>query len=114
MSGRNLKLLGDAIGAIDRVLSIMGAPTLEDYRANHLQRSAVERQLEILGEASAQRDKLDAGWRACIPDLGLAIGLRNRIIHGYDHVDDDMVYEMVLMDLPGLQQSLQNRIDALK
>ena len=38
-------------------------------------------------------------------ELRLAIGLRNRIIHGYGAVDDDMVFETVQRDLPGLRSN---------
>jgi uncharacterized protein YutE (UPF0331/DUF86 family) len=41
-----------------------------------------------------------------VPDIRLAIGLRNRIIHGYDAVDDELVYETVQKDLPGLRAAL--------
>ena len=63
----------------------------------------MERELEILGEVCSQLHKLDAGWREKIIDLRLAVGLRNRIIHGYDGVDDEMVFETVQRDLPGLR-----------
>jgi uncharacterized protein with HEPN domain len=73
---------------------------------NAMLRSAVERQLEILGEACSRLDKLDANWAYTVPDIRLAIGLRNRIIHGYDAVDDAMVYETVQEDLPALRAVL--------
>ena len=106
MSERSLKLLVDALAAIDAAHQFLGDASIEAYRNNHMLRSAVERQLEILGEACSQLDKQDAIWREAIPDLRFAIGLRNRIIHGYDEVDEDMVYETVRKDLPSLRQSL--------
>ena len=106
MNERSNKLLVDAVAAIDTIQSFIGDATFDAYSANHLLRSAVERQLEILGEVSSQLDKLDAGWRDKITDLRLAVGLRNRIIHGYDAVDDEMVFETVQRDLPGLRSSL--------
>jgi uncharacterized protein with HEPN domain len=106
ISTREAKLLVDAISAIDAALEFMGSSNLAAYRANRMLRSAVERQLEILGEACNQLDKLDATWREKLPDLKLAIGLRNRIIHVYDGVDHDIVFETVQIDLPGLRQSL--------
>ena len=50
MSERSNKLLIDAVAAIDAVNSFVGDSDFGAYSANHLLRSAVERQLEILGE----------------------------------------------------------------
>ena len=105
MNERSNKLLVDAIAAIDAVQSFMGNSGFDAYAANHLLRSAVERQLEILGEVCSQLDKLDIGWRDRVADLRLAVGLRNRIIHGYDSVDDEMVFETVQRDLPSLRSN---------
>jgi uncharacterized protein with HEPN domain len=113
MSERSLKLLHDAVAAIEAAQLFMGHSSYTDYAANHQLRSAVERQLEILGEACAQLDKLNTGWREKIADLGLAIGLRNRIIHGYDEVDDAMVFETVQRDLPGLHRSILGYLPVL-
>jgi uncharacterized protein with HEPN domain len=85
--------------------------SLEQYMANAMMRSAVERQLEILGEACSRLDKLDDQMTQAIPDIRLAIGLRNRIIHGYDAVDDAAVHETVQEDLQNLKNAL---VSALK
>jgi len=42
-----------------------------------------------------------------VPLARLAVGLRNRIIHGYDAVDDETVYRTVVDDLPALRALLQ-------
>ena len=114
MSERSLKLLVDAISAIDSAREFVADATFDHYCNDHMLRSAVERQLEILGEACSQLDKLSDYWRVQIPDLGLAIGLRNRIIHGYDSVDDEMVYETLHVDIPSLRQVLQAALDENK
>lgn len=106
INGREVKLLADALSAIDAAQEFIGHAELPAYLTNRMLRSAVERQLEILGEACSQLDKLDAAWRERLPDLKLAIGLRNRIIHVYDGIDHDMVFETVKMDLPSLRASL--------
>jgi uncharacterized protein with HEPN domain len=111
MCERSLKLLVDALGAINAAHEFAADATLIQYCNNHMLRSAVERQLEILGEACSQLDKLGDQWRVQIPDLLLAIGLRNRIIHGYDTVDDEMVFETPHADLPTLSRALQAALD---
>ena len=72
-----------------------------------MMRSAVERQLEILGEACSRLEKLDALMVQTIPDIRLAIGLRNRIIHGYDAVDDAVVHETIQQDLQSLKVDMK-------
>lgn len=42
-----------------------------------------------------------------LPATRMAVGLRNRIIHGYDAVDDETVYRTVTDDLPSLGAALQ-------
>ena len=72
-----------------------------------MMRSVVEKQLEILGEACSRLDKLDALMVQTIPDIRLAIGLRNRIIHGYDAVDDAVVHETIQQDLQSLKVAMK-------
>lgn len=64
--------------------------------------SAVERQLMVLGEASRRALDEDPSLRTRLPDLAFAVGLRNRLVHGYDTVDDEIVHDTVRADLPGL------------
>lgn len=69
-------------------------------------RSAIERQLEILGEACQRMVQADPEIRDRIPEVGFAIGLRNRIIHGYDRVENAVVYDTLTHDLPALGERL--------
>jgi uncharacterized protein with HEPN domain len=110
MHERAPKLLADAIAAIEAATAFLQGASLEQYMANAMMRSAVERQLEILGEACSRLDKLDAQMVQIIPDIRLAIGLRNRIIHGYDAVDDAVVHETIRQDLQSLKLALQSAL----
>jgi uncharacterized protein with HEPN domain len=106
MTNRIPKLLVDALGAIESAQEFLVGCTLDAYIADKMRRSAVERQLEILGEACSRLVKLEPGLLESIGNLRLAIGMRNRIIHGYDAVDDEMVYQTVTDDLGLLQADL--------
>lgn len=110
MHERAPKLLADAIAAIEATTAFLHGASLEQYMANAMMRSAVERQLEILGEACSRLYKLDAQMVQAIPDIRLAIGLRNRIIHGYDAVDDAVVHETIQQDLQSLKLALQSAL----
>ncbi len=106
MTDRTPKLLVDALGAIDSACEFVAGCSLADYVADKMRRSAVERQLEILGEACSRLAKLEPELIESVTNLKLAIDLRNRIIHGYDAVDDEIVYLTVTHDLPTLQAEL--------
>lgn len=107
------KLLLDGITAIELAQSFIDGTTLEQYCASPMMRSAVERQLEILGEACSRLGKLETTETLAITQLSFAVGLRNRIIHGYDAVDDDIVYATVLEDLPFLKAELSDVYERL-
>jgi uncharacterized protein with HEPN domain len=69
-------------------------------------RAAVERKFEIIGEAcSGLRDRFPESFAklAYGPQI---IGFRNRIIHGYDNVDDSIVWDAVTRKLPELEKEV--------
>jgi uncharacterized protein with HEPN domain len=64
------------------------------------------RLLEIVGEAAS---RVPAGERAKYSGIPWAqiVGLRNRLIHGYDNVDFDILWQIVTQDLPPLVAELE-------
>jgi Uncharacterized conserved protein len=58
------------------------------YMQNKMLRRAVEREFEIMGEAMNKLDKVDPAIP--ISSKKQIIGLRNRVIHGYDKIDDEI------------------------
>jgi len=112
MTDKTPKLLVDALGAIDSAREFVADISLAQYCADKMRRSAVERQLEILGEACSRLAKLEPALIELVANLKLAIDLRNRIIHGYDSVDDEIVYFTVTDDLKGLHTELSQLLAA--
>lgn len=106
MTDKTPKLLLDALGAIDLAHEFVAGVSLDAYVGDKMRRSAVERQLEILGEACTRLAKLEPAWVTSVSNLKLAIDLRNRIIHGYDSVDDEIVYFTATGDLESLRSDL--------
>jgi len=74
--------------------------TREDYQAELMLRSAVERQFEILGEALRRLTVLDPTITTEISEHGRIIAFRNIIAHGYDTLDGDIVWQAVTEKLP--------------
>jgi uncharacterized protein with HEPN domain len=64
------------------------------------------RLLEIAGEAA---NRVSLGIRAMYPDIPWPqiVALRNRLIHGYDAVDLDILWQIVVQDLPPLVAALE-------
>ena len=77
------KLLWDAQQAALRITRFTAGKTFEDYGADELLRSGVERQFEIIGEALNQLSRLDPAVAAALPDLPRIVAFRNLLIHGY-------------------------------
>jgi uncharacterized protein with HEPN domain len=86
--------LETALLALRRVSIFLGTRTLGDYLADELCQSAVERQLEIAGDALGQLRKLDAVLFGKIPDGDLIVAFRNVLAHGYATLDHRRVYEI--------------------
>ncbi len=67
---------------------------------------AMTRLLEIIGEAAAHVSTETRNRMTDVPWLQI-VGLRNRLIHGYDEVDFDVLWAVVQGDLPSLIASVQ-------
>jgi uncharacterized protein with HEPN domain len=99
--------LWDARQAAARVEEFVQGKGPEDYLADALLRSAVERQLEIVGEALNRLSRVDPQTAARIPDLARIVAFRNVLAHGYAVVDDRIVWDLVSSHLPALVAALQ-------
>ena len=64
------------------------------------------RLLEIVGEAAARVPEKERERYPGIPWPQI-VGLRNRLIHGYDNVDFDILWQIVVQDLPPLIGELE-------
>ncbi len=102
-------LLWDARASADAIVRFLSGKTYNDYLADEILRSAVERQFEILGEALAQLRKANPELAGRVPDASNAIGFRNVLIHGYAKVDSAIVWQAATHALP----KLRSAVDAL-
>lgn len=69
------------------------------------------RLLEIVGEAASRVPVGDRVTYFSIPWVQI-VGLRNRLIHGYDNVDFDILWQIVTQDLPPLIAELEKLLSA--
>lgn len=95
MRNESAKLLWDASEAARAVRTFTDGVTKEQFFADLLLRSAVERQLEILGEALVRLRRVDLEMAGRIPDISKIIGMRNVIAHEYGDIDYETVWAVV-------------------
>lgn len=113
MPNRLPKHLFDALTAVGLARQFSAGLSFEDFQASALVRSAVERQLEILGEACQRAVQDDPELRQRLPEVGFAIGLRNKIIHGYDRIESVVIFDTLMQDLPTLAVRLNDELARL-
>lgn len=109
MSDQHRKYLADIEKAIEHIeMFTDNIRSFADYSADLLIRRGVEREIEIIGEAMSQLLKLQP--QLDIPNARRIVDTRNRIIHGYDSVDDAVVYGIIRRHLPALKADLNKLI----
>ena len=111
MTEKQLKLLYDVKLAIDEIESYFNieAKTYENYKSNSILKRAIERNLEIIGEAMNRLLKEDPELR--IENAIRIIGLRNQIIHGYDSVSDENIWGIITLHIPKLKSEINTLIN---
>ena len=70
-------------------------------------RQAVERNPEIIGEALRRIERVDPQTAHHLTNHRQVIGLRNRLIHGYDEADDSTIWTIITTFLPVLMQEVE-------
>ena len=103
--------LFDIYQAIEEIEGFFGdsPKRYQDYLADIKTKRAVERDLEIIGEAVNRILKKDENFQ--LENVQKIIGTRNRIIHGYDTVSDDLIWSMIVNHLPKLKRELKDLLD---
>jgi len=85
--------------------------TFAEYEADRQLRRAVEREFEIIGEALHRLRHVDPATAARVDQLARIVGFRNRIIHGYDTVDDATVWGIINRHLPELLAQIEKLLN---
>lgn len=82
MKPEALKYLYDIWRAVELLTDFTAGKAFADYRHNAMLRSAVERQFEVIGEATAKLARHDETLAARIGDFRRIVAFRNILIHG--------------------------------
>jgi uncharacterized protein with HEPN domain len=95
-----------ALGALRQAAAFLAGCSLDTYLRDDMRRSAVERQLEIAGDALGQLRRLDPKLFERVPNGDLVIAFRNVLAHGYASLDHRRVHAIASTQLAPLQSAL--------
>lgn len=99
-------MLDHALEAIEMCRGLTGGDLNRDRKLT----LAVIKLIEIVGEA-ANRVSGDGKRQHGLIPWSKMVGMRNRLIHGYDEVDFDILWDTIQIDLPDLVKMLKDRLE---
>lgn len=112
MTARDISLsLRHMLDHAEEAISLARDKKRPDLDTDRLLNLSLVRLLEIIGEAANHIPPETHQQYPSIPWLQI-IGLRNRLIHGYDAVDFDILWQIVTVDLPPLVAELRKIISS--
>ncbi|PKL38303.1 MAG: hypothetical protein CVV44_10455 [Spirochaetae bacterium HGW-Spirochaetae-1] len=97
----------DALMACLLIQEFTSSINYDSFSDDSRTKAAVERQFEIIGEALNRIKQIDETILAGISNWRQIIGFRNVIAHGYDVIEDKVVWDAVINDIPVLTGQLQ-------
>lgn len=103
---RDMVCVLDVLGSARMIQSYIEGVSRNEFLESPQLQDSVIRRIEIMGEAAG---RLSATFREDHPEIPWVQirGMRNRVIHGYDNVDMDIVWDTVTQDLLRLIPSLE-------
>ena len=112
MNRRSDLFIRDLLGAIELIQEFVKDLSKESFMFDNKTKSAVVRQLEIIGEAARH---IPAELKQSYRDIPWSdiVAMRNRISHDYFGVDFETVWEVVSNDLPALESQVKTMMDDL-
>ena len=86
--------------------------TFDDYQKDRIFRRAMEREFEIVGESLKRIRDDEEKVFVSIAHSGFIVGFRNRLTHGYDSIDDAIVWGIVSGHLPLLISEVEAALNS--
>ena len=102
----DLVYVEDMLSAIDRINRYCKNIDKDIFSSNEMLQDAIVRNIEIIGEAAS---KLSEAFTKSHPDIEwrTIIAVRNRLIHAYDTIDYQIVWDAISTDIPVLENKLR-------
>jgi uncharacterized protein with HEPN domain len=107
MADDYLALLDDVRRASAAILDFVRGKTIGEYQTDEMLRSAIERKFEIIGEALNRLHKSRPELLSRIREHRSIISFRNILVHGFDCIDDKIVWGIIDKYLAGLRSDAE-------
>lgn len=101
------KYLHDILDSVEFLMTFTGGRTIADYVRDRGFRSAVERELQIVGEALLQLHSVQPAIAARITEYQRIIRFRHVLVHGYAELKADLVWQVIEEKLSILRDEAQ-------
>ena len=106
MTDRDRQSLRDIINSANLAADYLNGKTQADFERDRMLQDAIVRRIEIVGEAATRLSQEAREAMATVPWQQI-VGMRNIMIHQYDRVDIQLVWDTATVALPQLVRSLQ-------
>src|SRR5919197_1961921 len=113
MANEILKYLYDIREAAAAISRFVHSKTFDDYEQDELLRSGIERKFEIIGEALNRIRRDDPTLLDQIREHRNIISFRNILAHGYDSLDNRIVWGIIEEDLGNLLADVERLIEEM-
>jgi uncharacterized protein with HEPN domain len=107
-------LLSDIVRSIDEIHEFSNGLAVEDFKlylSNKMMRRAIERDLIIIGEAMHDIVKVDHTRVMRIKNSRRVIELRNDVVHSYDELANEKIWQFIWTELPYLRKEVSHILD---
>lgn len=104
------KRLHDVRLAAEALWRFTAGKSVEDFKGDEILQAAVERKLATIGEAFVRLREADPELTESFTDLPQIVGMRNRLVHGYDQLDLDIVWDAAVSHIPRLLEQVRARL----
>ena len=111
MSGRDDRVsLVDMLNHAEEAVVLLGEASLNDLAEDRVMELALRKLLEIVGEAAS---RVSGETQQCYQEIlwPQIIGMRNRLVHGYDDISLKILWDTINNDLPPLIGQLKAIVD---
>ena len=110
MENRLKKLLSDVLISCENIeVYMLGCDSYKEFDEDVFLQHSIERNIEIFGEALKNVRNIYPAIE--ISRLNEIINTRNKLIHGYDSIDNAIIYTIVIKHIPVLKEEVTRLID---
>jgi len=98
--------------AISEIETYTSSIDLKSFLANSMMRFACVKQIEIIGEA-ANYITAETKEKFSTLEWGQIIGMRHILVHEYFGMDFDLIWQVIIKDLPILKEKVSSILNSL-